>query len=336
MRVDQATERCDVAGNGFGPVLVTGGSGFVGACVVHELLQRSHEVHVLLREQSRPWRLEGVLDRLTVHRADLMDAKATQSILKAVRPGIVLHLAAYGAYESQADARLILQTNILGVHNLLEASAETGVKVFVSTGSSSEYGFKSEPMREADRLEPNSFYAVAKAAQSQLCSLVARRCPQMAIATFRLFSAYGPWEEPTRLMPTVLRRARMGLPLEMVGPDTARDFVFVDDVVDALLDFPTISRLHGEVINLGTGVETTLREVVNFVLEITGSRSEVRWGAMKARHWDTNRWSADTALARRLIGWAPRHTLRQGLAKMAAWMESRERQNDVSAVKGAA
>jgi nucleoside-diphosphate-sugar epimerase len=303
--------------------------------VVRALVARGRPAHVLLRAQSRPWRLAGVADRIVVHQADLLDADATRSVLSAVRPATVLHLAAYGAYESQADARLILQTNILGTYNLLEASAAAGAQVFFSTGSSSEYGFKSAPMRESDRLEPNSFYAVAKAAQTHLCSLAARR-HAMRIAVFRLFSAYGPWEEPTRLMPTLIRRARAGLPLEMVGPEVARDFVYVDDVVEALLDEQAAARLQGEVINLGTGTETTLREVVGLVLELTGSRSEVRWGAMPARQWDTTRWSADPSHARRVLDWSPRHTLREGLAKMVTWMEAIGDDYDKSAVRKAA
>lgn len=303
------------------PVLVTGASGFVGACVVRALLERGERPHVLLRSQARLWRLAGVMNRLTIHQADLLDADATRSVLRAVRPAVVLHLAAHGAYESQDDARRILQTNILGSYNLLEASAEVGVRVFVSTGTSSEYGFKSEPMREEDRLEPNSFYAVAKAAQTHLCSLLARR-QAMAVAVFRLFSVYGPWEEPTRLMPTLIRRALAGLPLEMVAPDVARDFVYVEDVVDALLDFPAAARLKGETVNLGTGIETSLRTVVEAVIELTGSRSEVRWGGMPPRQWDSSRWVADPSRARRLLGWAPRYNLQQGLAKMGAWMAS--------------
>jgi dolichol-phosphate mannosyltransferase len=132
-------------------------------------------------------------------------------------------------------------------------------------------------------------------------------------------------------MPTILRRARAGLPLEMVHPDVARDFVFVDDVVDALLDWNAISRLNGEIINLGTGKESTLVEVVAVVQELTGSRSEVRWGAMAARHWDTHRWSADPTRAAQLLGWTPKHDLRQGLAKMLAWMETYDHGNHVNA-----
>src|SRR5439155_1231617 len=165
------------------------------------------------------------------------------------------------------------------------------------------------------------FYAVGKAAQTHLCRFMARRAA-MGVAVFRLFSVYGPWEEPTRLIPTVIRRARAGLPLEMASPRTVRDFVYVADVLDALLDLPAVSRMGGEVINLGTGVETSLEEVVRTVLDLLGSRSEVRWGAMAARHWDSTRWAADPGKAKALLGWEPRHTLQQGLARTAAWMEA--------------
>jgi nucleoside-diphosphate-sugar epimerase len=108
----------------------------------------------------------------------------------------------------------------------------------------------------------------------------------------------------------------------MVAPWVARDFVYVDDVLDALLDFEAVARLRGEVFNLGTGVETTLAEVVELVRELTGSRSEVRWGALAPRQWDTDRWVADPSLAAERLGWRPRHGLREGLSKTAAWMGS--------------
>jgi nucleoside-diphosphate-sugar epimerase len=304
------------------PVLVTGASGFIGACVVRELIARGNEVHVLLRANSQSWRLDDVRSQITTHKADLVDAESTRAVVHEVQPRAVLHLAAHGAYESQSDARAILRTNILGAYNLLEASAEAGVRAFVSTGSSSEYGFKSDPMNESDRLDPNSFYAIAKAAQSHLCSLMASKS-DMSVVTFRLFSIYGPWEEPSRLVPTIIARALQGLPLEMVAPETARDFVYVDDVVEALLDLPKLEAMHGEVINLGSGRQTTLREFVETVKELLGSTSPVCWGAMRGRHWDSSRWIADADKARRLIGWKPRYTLRSGLAKMAGWMKQR-------------
>ena len=207
-----------------------------------------------------------------------------------------------------------------GTLHLLEAAVASGVELFVNAGSSSEYGFKTEPMREDDRLDPNSVYAVGKAAQTHLCGLFAAY-PQLAVVTLRLFSVYGPWEEPGRLIPTVLRRARTGLTLEMVAPDVARDFVYIGDVLQALLDFDRLRRAGGEVVNLGSGVETTLREVVEAVQDLFGHRSQVVWGGMPARQWDTTRWVADRSKSAQILNWRPSVGLREGLARTAEWIE---------------
>ena len=227
------------------------------------------------------------------------------------------HLAAHGAYESQSDVQRILQTNVVGTFNLLAASVKVGVSAFVSAGSSSEYGFKTEPMRETDRLEPNSFYAVAKAAQTHLCSHVAGR-EQMGIGVFRLLAVYGPWEGPRRLIPTILRRTRAGLPLEMVAPDVARDFIFIDDVIETLLNFGAVSQLRGAVINLGTGRRRRWRSrdgdtrTVWQRLRCAGAAWRRRWDDAAGRR---------SGKKKRLLGWS-RHAFRDSLAKTAAWMAS--------------
>jgi nucleoside-diphosphate-sugar epimerase len=308
-----------VAARKIGPVLVTGASGFVGSCVVRRLLQEGSDVHVLLRRSAKLWRLAGIRDRLQPHEVDLTDTEAVCEAVTQIRPEAVLHLATYGAYEHQADARAIIQTNITGTYNLLEASLAAGTKFFLNTGSSSEYGYRSDPMKESDRIEPNSLYAMAKAAQTHLCSLLARDSAT-CIVTFRLFSVYGPWEEPTRLIPTLIRRARAGEALKMVAAETARDFIYVDDVVDALLGFSILEKMNGEVFNLGTGKQSTMRDVVATVQEIVGSTSSVEWGAMGARKWDTSRWQADPRKAQEKLRFRPQFSLSKGLREMAAWM----------------
>jgi nucleoside-diphosphate-sugar epimerase len=306
----------------FSPLLVTGGSGFVGACIVHRALADGYDVHVLLRPQARLWRLQHVLPRLQVHCADLTDAAAVHEVMARVRPRAVLHLATHGAYESQDDARRILETNVVGSYNVLQAAIAFGSAVVVSAGSSSEYGYRDTAMKETDALQPNSIYAVAKAAQTHLCTLLGGASEATAVVTFRLFSVYGPWEEPTRLFPTLIRRARAGLPLEMVARDVARDFVYVEDVVDAFLGLERLDELRGEVFNLGTGTESTLADVVEAVLDAVGRRTEVRWGAMAPRRWDTVHWKCDPAKARRVLRWTARHNLRSGVRRMVEWMEA--------------
>ena len=307
----------------FNPVLVTGAAGFIGACATRALVSRGFSVHATHRPGPPPWRLEGLDGLIERHEVDLADENDVSALLASIRPRAVVHLAAHGAYESQTDFHEMIRSNVMATFHLLEASARAGARVFVNAGSSSEYGFRAEPMREADRLEPNSLYAVAKASQTHLCQLFGQQGGGgMSVTTFRLFSVYGPWEAPTRLLPTLLARAQAGLPLEMVAPWVARDFVYIDDVLDALLDFDAAAQASGLVFNLGTGVETNLRQVVSEVLELTDSHSEVRWGAIAPRRWDTNRWVADPSESARRLGWRPKHSLRQGLVKLAAWISA--------------
>src|SRR5438067_1312136 len=95
-------------------VLVTGASGFLGACLTRALVADGHEVHVLLREQTAPWRLADLAGRLHAHHADLRDAEAMRRVVRAARPEVVYHLATHGVYPSQQDRAAILTTNVLG------------------------------------------------------------------------------------------------------------------------------------------------------------------------------------------------------------------------------
>jgi nucleoside-diphosphate-sugar epimerase len=309
-------------------VLLTGAAGFVGAVLCRRLLADGFEVHAVLREPRRSWRISDLLPHLRVHELDIRDEERLSRAAREIAPEIVYHLATYGAYPHQTDADATIQTDILGTWNLLKALSKSEYEVFVNTGSSSEYGFKQYAMRETDLLEPNSYYSAAKCAQSLLCQHVART-ERRPITTFRLFSTYGPYEEPTRLVPTLIRRCLTGHALDLVSPEVARDFVFVDDVVDAYLRIEALSKLSGEVINIGTGVQHTIRDIVDAVIEETGATVECRWGSIEPRIWDTNIWVADCTKSRRLLGWRAPTRLDQGLRKTIEWTRSQRAGNAV-------
>jgi nucleoside-diphosphate-sugar epimerase len=303
--------------------LVTGAGGFIGASLVRRLLDDGGEVGVLVREDTDLWRLSDLLPRLTVVRGDVAEPEAAVRAVRESRPDVVYHLAAHGGAETQKEVPRILRTNLMGTSALLDACTSGPVRLFVHAGSSSEYGYKNEPMKETDRLEPNSAYAVGKAAATHLCSLVASRSA-FAVVTLRLFSVYGPWETPTRLVPTILRRCLLGEPLEMVSRTTARDFVYVGDIIEAMLARDVLARSSGDVLNLGTGIQTRMEEFVAAALDVTGSRSEVRWGAMPSRVWDTSTWVASCEKAERILGWKAATSLREGLRKTMDWIRARD------------
>src|SRR5207249_3588655 len=203
----------------------------------------------------------GVEDRFTWLQADLDDRRQLRRTLSELRPQWVFHLAAHGAYSWQVDALAIMRTNVMGTASLVEACLEVGFEAFVNTGSSSEYGPKDHPPKEDEALVPNSRYAVAKAAATMYCTqaAIAAGAP---ITTLRLYSVYGPWEDPRRFVPQLVAQGLTGRLPPLASPDTARDYVYVDDVSDACLAAARGGSRPGAVYNLGTGVQTTLRQAV--------------------------------------------------------------------------
>lgn len=303
--------------------VLSGATGFVGANLARRLLRDGHEVHLMVRNGARWWRLEDVRDDFRLHVVDFADGNGLRQIADEIRPDWVFHLATHGAYSYQNDLRTIIQTNVLGVINLVDAFAPVGFEAFVNTGSSSEYGFKDHAPTEQEWLDPNSYYAVAKSSATLFCryTAVAR---QLHIPTLRLYSVYGPYEERTRLIPTLIEAGLTNSLPGLVAPDTARDYVYVDDVVDAyLLAAATPGSDRGAVYNVGSGRQTTLREVVDVARRVLNISVEPEWGTMDGRSWDTDVWVADPALIRRQLGWKAAHSLEEGFRATVAWNRQR-------------
>lgn len=300
-------------------MLLTGAAGFVGATLVRRLLAEGHRVEIILRPGSDAWRLADVRTELVIHEADLRDQGAVLAAVEGTVPDWVFHLAAHGAYSWQTDAQSIYESSVLGTLSLLQACIGQGFEAFVNAGSSSEYGLKDHPPSEDEIPEPNSDYAVAKLTTTLLCH---QRAVQygLRMATLRLYSVYGPWEDPRRLMPTlVVHSLRHELPA-LVDPDTARDFVHVEDVCDAFLLAASTTGSNG-IYNVGSGTQTTLSEVVEVAREVLDIPTEPHWGSHDPRPWDTDVWVANAAKIQRELGWHAQWELQNGLRDLAAWLQ---------------
>jgi UDP-glucose 4-epimerase len=300
-------------------VLITGAAGFIGANLARRLLRAGHPVHLLVRSPS--WRLDGLQGDFHFQHVNLEDAPAVARAVATARPDWVFNLAAYGASSRQTDARRMAAVNLLGTINLLEACQQTGCAAFVQAGSSSEYGIKDHAPAEEDWLEPNSSYAVTKAAATHYCRHVALS-GQLPVTIVRLYSIFGPYEEPDRLLPTLVVAGMRGRLPPLVHPDIGRDYVFIDDACDGLLLAATrTGPPFGAVYNLGTGQQTSLRQLVELARRVLDIAEEPLWGSMPDRHWDTTVWLADSRRLRAL-GWQPRFSLEQGLCRLVDWFRA--------------
>lgn len=304
--------------------LVTGASGFVGAVVARRLLADGHDVHLLVRPESDAWRLHGV--DAPQHEVDLTDNLKLSTLLRSVRPEWIFHLATHGAYASQTDARRMVATNVFGTMNLVEAALELGFEALVNAGSSSEYGFSDHPPSEDERAEPNSAYALTKLSQSLLCRFYARK-HDVHIPTLRLYSVYGPYEEPTRFVPTLIAHGFDRRLPPLASPDVARDFVYTDDVAEAfLLAAERNDSERGGIYNVGTGTQTKLRDAVRLACETFNIAAEPAWETMPDRAWDATTWVANADKIERELGWKASIPFDDGFRRFSAWLgDVRER-----------
>jgi len=298
--------------------LVTGASGFVGAVVARRLLADGHDVHLLVRHESDTWRLQGV--DAPQHEVDLTDEPTLSTLLRSVRPEWIFHLATHGAYSSQTDSRRMVKTNVLATMNLVEAALDVGFEALVNTGSSSEYGFTDHPPSEDERAEPNSAYAVTKLSQTILCRFTARK-HDVHIPTLRLYSVYGPYEEPTRFVPTLIAHGLDRRLPPLASPDVARDFVYTDDVAEAfVLAAERNDTERGGIYNVGTGTQTKLSDVVRLARKTFKIAAEPAWETMPNRAWDTTTWVANAHKIERELGWKASIPFDEGFRHFSAWV----------------
>lgn len=299
-------------------ILITGATGFIGACLARALTAQGHDVHVTLRSDSSPWRLAGLEGRYTAHLADLRDLAAVRRAVDAARPQVVYHLAAHGTLYRECDRAEIVASNLLGTCNLLEALDGYDDCTLVQAGSSSEYGHKAGAMREDDRLEPRTDYAVSKAAATLACQAAAFQGRRAT--TVRVFSAYGPWEDPSRLVPYVMDCCLRGERPRVTSGQQPRDFIYVDDCVELLQVAAHAPAARGQILHAASGRQQTVREMVETIVDVcSGGRLAAEYGGEPLRPDEPTSWVGSIERTTQLTDWRPRYDLRAGVERTWAW-----------------
>ncbi|GAA4441077.1 hypothetical protein GCM10023091_25690 [Ravibacter arvi] len=304
-----------------GPVFVFGASGFIGANLFEAILKVRKDCYALTHDATKAWRLKALnvpFDNI-VH-CDIVSPNSVREVFEKYNPGTVFNLAAYGAYSKQSNLALTYETNVIGTVNLLE-QCRAGI-TYVHAGSSSEYGLNCTAPGEEDKAEPNSHYAVSKVSASYLIEFYARTYQVPAI-NLRLYSIYGQWEEPDRLIPRLIENVRQNRLPSLVSPDISRDFVYIDDCVDAFLEvaLQISPATSGKSYNVATGKKTTIGDLVALAKERFSIPEEPRWGSMGNRKWDLADWYGDPTRISEDFGWKAKTPLAEGLAKYRQWQD---------------
>lgn len=292
----------------------------MGSHVVRKLVEQGVEVFALVRPGSDQSRLAGYGAK--VYEVDITDAEALRVVFTAADKPTVLHLAASNIMSgTAASAKTLAMTNIVATDALLALSVEAQASGFISVGSFLEYGPKQEAVREDMRCDAPEIYSITKLAGS-LSVQAAGVSGKLPAVVFRLFTPYGPQIQEGRLVREVIRKALTGEPISLTRPTVTRDFIYVEDAAELLIEAASAASKHsGQIYNLGSGRKTSLEELANVVLEQTGSASPLSWGSFGSVSYDADTWQADMSKTFAAFSWRPKHDLEAGIAKTISWLK---------------
>lgn len=310
-------------------VLVLGASGFIGRWLTRRLVaERNVDVVAALRSPTME-KLEGAS---TIALDDLANPVLINAMLESARPDVIVNLAAYGVRPDRRDPGEMFAVNASAPVWLMKSAAACGAAV-VGVGSQSEYRLGHEcrtPLRETDSIGPDALYGASKAAAWLGASAAARQLGGVYLH-LRLFNIYGPGEAPHRLLPTLGRAARTGETAALSDGLQVRDFVFVEDAVDALMSAIRVAADEeagfAEAVNICTEDEASVRQFAEAAAKAYGlSAAQLDFGAIHRRPDDFPYVVGAAAKAQALLGWRARRTLFQGLAQTAEFDHANARE----------
>ena len=302
-----------------GPILVLGASGFVGANLLQLILRVRNDVYGTTFS-SPAWRLQEV-PASNVITVDLLVPQSARAVMEQIQPGTVFDCVAYGAYSFETDPGRIYDTNVIFKVRLMELMGALGTHCYIHAGSSSEYGGHADQPPEDSAPLPNSHYSVTKASAAGLVYYWGKH-HGLRCANLRLYSVYGPLEEPSRLIPALISAAYKGGYPPLVDPSISRDFLYVDDACESFVDaaLSLSPDFYGHSFNIGTGISTSVEELAGIARDLFHIDGRPAFSSMPNREWDfRGRWCARPDKAASQLGWRARTPLREGLSRFAEW-----------------
>ena len=303
-------------------VLVTGGAGFIGSHLVKRLIKMGAKVTITVKYRSLIdcVRLCSVWDDVETVEADLRNIDSVLA-MKPSRFVCVFHLAAYNHVgDSFLHVQESMMSNVLATANLMEHGP--GYERFIYTASSEVYGWQeSVPFQEENVPHPISPYAIGKYAGELYARLKAHQ-RKGAIICLRPFNTFGPYQSERAVIPELIIKCLRGKPVETTQGRQTREFNYVDNIIDGFIAAAQVEEVPEGPINIGSGKEITIRDLVWKIHRICGSTSKLKIGALQDRPTEIWRMGADNQLAQQLLNWCPRISFDDGLSKTVDWFRS--------------
>lgn len=287
-------------------VLVTGGSGYIGKHLIKRLLCEEAVIYALGLSEINDSNVNFV-------KCDICNKTEVQKIVSSIEPHAIFHLAAYGVKNYANDIFQAIDVNIKGTINLIDALKDnSNFELFINTGSEFEYGNKTATISEETMLQPLTEYSSTKAAAT-LISMQYAHSLKIPIVTLRLFSIYGGHENRSRFIPYIINSILHEEEVKLTGCEQIRDYVYIDDILDAYICAYKYFDKNNEIINISTDTPITLKSILEQIQNIIGKKGNVKIGAIPYRENEMWKIVGDNAKAKELIKWLPKTNLAEGL-----------------------
>ncbi len=289
-------------------VLVTGAAGFIGSALVRRLEVAGCELHCVSRKPA-----PGASDReaadATWWQVDLTDPEAADRVVRAVRPDVVFHLASHVTGGRGVElVEPLFRADCAATVHLLESLARVGCRRVICSGS------MEQPAGDLEQVTVHSPYAAAKTA-SRVYQKLFDQLYDLPVTNARIAMAYGPGQhDATKLVPYLTRSFLAGVSPGISNGTREADWVYIDDVVDALICLSDAEAARGRSVDVGTGTLTSVREVVERIRHIINPAIGAEYGALPARPLERNP-RAEPERTQRLTGWCARVGLDEGLRR---------------------
>lgn len=308
-------------------VLVTGAGGFIGSNLTERLVELGAEVRAFVRYNSKnDWgwlEHSPYKDKFDVFVGDVRDFDAVSSALQGV--DVVFHLAALiGIPYSYVSPLAYIRTNVEGTYNVLQAARQLGTEKVIVTSTSETYGSAQYvPIDENHPLVGQSPYSATKIAADQM-AISYFRSFDLPVAIARPFNTYGPRQSARAIIPTIITQILAGQKQIKLGNlSPTRDFNYVKDTVEGFIKLAESEKTCGEVINIGSNYEISMRDTVNLIVELTDKNVEIIAADERIRpeKSEVERLWCDNRKILSLTDWQPQYSLRDGLAETIKWLE---------------
>ncbi len=308
-------------------VLVTGAGGFIGSHLVETLVEKGAQVRAFVRYNARndPGLLRFIpsekFDVLELIAGDLRDSDAIRKAIKGVSH--IFHLGALIAIPySYQHPREVVESNILGTLNVLLAAREMGVERLIHTSTSEVYGTALQvPIHEAHPLQGQSPYSASKIGADKLIESFYLSY-NLPVVTLRPFNTFGPRQSARAVIPALIVQSLSQNSIQVGNLDARRDFTFITDTVDGFMKIGEAADVEGHVINLGTGREIRIGDLVKKIVSMSGRQVEVQIDPERLRPGksEVHRLVSDNRLALEKLGWRPQISLDDGLMMTMDWI----------------